>query len=327
MDVYWIDKDGLTRQRIEDVPSLLKREDGFVWVDVPEGVEGSGDVLRKVFALHPRGLEDCEERSLVPKVRLFTDHLLLVLNTPERARSGRIGHFELGIFLAKRFLVSVHEPATGTVARDARTLIEGQTKAIVAKENRPASPAELMHSVVAALILGIDLFIGELAREVAALEQRVLSGGRDRPEQLLEEMFIVRQKLIAIRAMADQDSGVMARAVGLAAGFLPAADQNALEDLKERYDRTGALCDAQQMLLQGVIDLYQTRVTTRMNVAMERLALLTAGALPVTLVASIYGMNLIVNQHTQPIALAVTLAVMAVISSAMLWWAKRQGWW
>ena len=195
-----------------------------------------------------------------------------------------------------------------------------------AKEDLPSSPSELVHRVVAAFIFAVDLFIGELARDVAALEQRVMSGGRDHPEELLGAMFLVRQKLIAIKAMADQNSGVMARAVGLAS-FLPAADKAALEDLKERYDRTGALCDAQQSLLQGAIDLYETRTTTRMNVAMERLALLTAGALPVTIVASIYGMNLIVNQHTQPIALAITLAIMAVISSGMLWWAKRQGWW
>ena len=263
---------------------------------------------------------------MVPKVRLFSDHLLLVLNTPELARSGRINHFELGLFLGKRYLVSVHEPVEGTAVDKAQVLIAEQTKALQEQEDLPGSPAELVHRVVAAFIFAIDLFIGELARDVAALEQRVMSGARDRPEQLLEEMFLVRQKLIAIKAMADQNGGVMARAVGLA-GFLPAADKAALEDLKERYDRTGALCDAQQSLLQGAIDLYETRTTTRMNVAMERLALLTAGALPVTIVASIYGMNLIVNQNTQLIALAITLAIMAVISAGMLWWAKRQGWW
>jgi Mg2+ and Co2+ transporter CorA len=64
-----------------------------------------------------------------------------------------------------------------------------------------------------------------------------------------------------------------------------------------------------------------------MNLAMERLALLTAVVLPIAALASIYGMNLIVNQQTQPFALAAVLALMGFVSAVMLWWAKRQGWW
>ena len=55
--------------------------------------------------------------------------------------------------------------------------------------------------------------------------------------------------------------------------------------------------------------------------------LLTAVALPVTALASIYGMNLIVNDQAQHAALAVVLILMGIVSALMLWWAKRQGWW
>ena len=37
-------------------------------------------------------------------------------------------------------------------------------------------------------------------------------------------------------------------------------------------------------------------------------------------------MNLIVNEKTQWIPLAVTLAVMVAISTTLLVWAKRKGW-
>ena len=38
-------------------------------------------------------------------------------------------------------------------------------------------------------------------------------------------------------------------------------------------------------------------------------------------------MNVIVNEGTQPFALAVALVVMATISTVLLIWAKRRGWW
>jgi Mg2+ and Co2+ transporter CorA len=38
-------------------------------------------------------------------------------------------------------------------------------------------------------------------------------------------------------------------------------------------------------------------------------------------------MNVIVNDRTQPVQLAVVLVVMAVMSMVLLRWTKRQGWW
>ena len=63
------------------------------------------------------------------------------------------------------------------------------------------------------------------------------------------------------------------------------------------------------------------------DIAMERLALLTALLLPVTAVASIYGMNIIVSEHTHLVHLVVVLVVLLVIMMLMLQWTKRQGWW
>jgi len=63
------------------------------------------------------------------------------------------------------------------------------------------------------------------------------------------------------------------------------------------------------------------------TIAAERLAVIAAITLPVTAVSSILGMNVIVNDQTQPLELAVAVTAMAVMSVLLLVWAKRQGWW
>jgi Mg2+ and Co2+ transporter CorA len=47
----------------------------------------------------------------------------------------------------------------------------------------------------------------------------------------------------------------------------------------------------------------------------------------ITALSSIYGMNVIVNDRTRPVQLAVVLVVMAAMSATLLRWARRQGWW
>ena len=76
-----------------------------------------------------------------------------------------------------------------------------------------------------------------------------------------------------------------------------------------------------------MIELYQTKVHTKMTVAMERLAVIAAVTLPITAIASVYGMNVIVNDQTHYLQLSIVLLAMVAISLTLLRWARRQGWW
>jgi Mg2+ and Co2+ transporter CorA len=108
----------------------------------------------------------------------------------------------------------------------------------------------------------------------------------------------------------------------------PAVDDRALmADLSDRFRRVRNIGDGERDFLTGVIDYYQTKTATKMTVAMERLAVLAVVTLPITALASIYGMNVIVNDSTRWLQLSIALTAMLIISSLLLRWAKREGWW
>ena len=86
------------------------------------------------------------------------------------------------------------------------------------------------------------------------------------------------------------------------------------------------MADSQKSYLQGTIEFYQARTNTKMTIAAERLAVIAAVTLPITALSSILGMNVIVNDHTRWIPLAVLLVIMLAMSTTLLVWAKRKGW-
>jgi Mg2+ and Co2+ transporter CorA len=88
-----------------------------------------------------------------------------------------------------------------------------------------------------------------------------------------------------------------------------------------------SLCDVERDFLDQVLEFHQARTVTKMNVAMERLALIAAVLLPVTAISSIYGMNVIVNDRTDFLHAAGVIGLMGTIVLLMLRWARRQGWW
>ncbi|MBA2631736.1 MAG: hypothetical protein H0U86_01835 [Chloroflexi bacterium] len=48
--------------------------------------------------------------------------------------------------------------------------------------------------------------------------------------------------------------------------------------------------------------------------------------LPITAIASIYGMNIIVNAETQATQIVVVIVLMVLVTAGMLAWTKRLGW-
>ena len=110
MDVHLISDAGLSRGTVEDLPGLLERRDGLVWVDIPRVDREAARVLAEVFGFHPLAIQDCENRNHVPKVHVYPDHVFTALHSPELGKGGHVHHLELDQFVGRGYLVTVHGP-------------------------------------------------------------------------------------------------------------------------------------------------------------------------------------------------------------------------
>jgi Mg2+ and Co2+ transporter CorA len=327
VQVRWISPPAIELHATRDVKALLERDDGFVWVDVPECDDDSAALLLEVFGFHPLAVKACRERSHVPKVHAYQDHQFVVLHAPESGDAGHVHLLELDQFVGRRYLVTTHGPLGERVdpdsaLRETRALAER----LDAGRFRPASPAELSHAIVSRLSVRMESFVSALANRIAIVERRIMNDDARDPEAMLEEIFRLRHELLTVRTMAAQSREAYARMLSLARA-VPAEGHAFIEDIVDQFDRLRSLCDGEKEFLQGVLDFYQSRTTTKMNIAMERLALLASILLPVTAVASVYGMNIITNDRTDFPHVAVVVGVMLGVMLFMFRWAKRQGWW
>ena len=215
----------------------------------------------------------------------------------------------------------VVEPAEALVETDA-ACCAGSTSG----RFRPTTPHELSYAITSAVARRQRGLISQVAEKLPGLEQQVMDSQLTQPEELLERMFLIRHELITTRTMAAQCYDVWAR-VGSPGPLVPDDERLLAHDLADQFDRVRSIADGEAHFLFGVIELYQTKVNTKMTVAMERLAVIAAVTLPITAIASIEGMNMIVAIRENMVELSVVLAIMAAMSFWLLRWARRQGWW
>jgi Mg2+ and Co2+ transporter CorA len=327
MDVWLITGGGAERRSADELEMLIAMAEGLVWVDIATCDEEAVRVLSEVFGFHPLAVRDCVERNQVPKLHAYSDHVFIVLHAPERGQGGSVHYIELDQFIGPGFLVTVHGPLDPEVAPEVALR---ETRAVLGRLEsgrlRPSSSFELSYGIVSAVARHQETFVATLAQETGRLEQRLMGDEVADPEQFLEELFRARHELLVVRTMATLSREIYGRMVALER-FVPGASQTLVADLADQFARVNGLAEGQRDFLDGVIEFYQTRTNTKMTIAAERLAVIAAVTLPITALSSVYGMNVIVNDHTHIFHLAVVLAVMAAMSMVLLRWTKRQGWW
>jgi Mg2+ and Co2+ transporter CorA len=327
MDVRLIGPDGVTTHERHELPALLSLEHGIVWVDIAVCDAESAAVLQGAFKFHPLALRDAAVRNRVPKIHPYPDHVFVVLHAPHFGARGHVHYVELDQFIGPRYLVTVHGPVNPAVPPDVPLR---QTRDVLRRIESgrftPGSSFELSYAIVSAITRLQETLIEDVTAEVWRLEQRVTAGHLGNPEHFLEELFQARHGLLAVRTMAALGGAIYGRLATLPRAVPPEA-QALVTDVVDQFGRVRTVADGEREYLQGVIEFYKARTDTKMTIAAERLAVIAAITLPVTAVSSVYGMNLIVNDHTQVSHLVAVLILMAVMSATLLGWARRQGWW
>jgi len=327
MDVRWISAAGIEDRPESDLPGLLGRADGFIWVDIPVFDSRAAAVLSDVFHFHPLGVRECEQQATLPKIHAYPDHYFVVLHGIDVADDGELRLLQVDQFIGHRYLVTVHHPPGDAPAAGEPPLESGAVLArLESGRFRPKFPGELAHAIVTGIARRLEAVLAGLASQISALERRVMKGDTRSGEALLEEMFRVRHQLLTVRTIATQSREVHARMAALTRATVP---ETAfwVEDLLDYFDRLRNVCDGQKELLQEVLDFYQTRIANELSRFVKRLTSVGAILVVDTLIAGIYGMNFVhMPELHWTLGYPIALGVMLVISLVLVVFFRRRDW-
>jgi Mg2+ and Co2+ transporter CorA len=272
-------------------------------------------------------IAESRNRNHIPRLHVYPHHVFIVVHTPEIGARGHMHYLELDQFVGEDFLVTVHGPLSPKVPLEAALR---ETEAVAARLEsgrlHATSPFGLTYAIVSSIARRESELVAEIAREVGLMEQGVMADVKEDPQEFLSQLFAARHELLTIKTMAAQGSEIYRRAIKLTT-FAPPEGLELMKDVLDQYETVAHISDSQLVFLMGVTEFYRARTDTKMTIAAERLAVIAAITLPITSLSSVLGMNVIVNESTRWVPLAILLLIMLAISLTLLRWAHKQGWW
>ncbi|MGB7250747.1 MAG: magnesium/cobalt transporter CorA [Phormidesmis sp.] len=297
------------------------------WVDV-QGL-GNSDVLHrlgKVFQLHPLILEDITSVSQRPKVESYGDQLVIITRmvTCLPSKKGYVAE-QTSFVLGKNYLLSVQEEAVYDCLEPVRSRIEFDRGHI-----REMGVDYLTYCLLDAIVDGFFPVLQIYGERLEQLEDIVIS----KPSQkTLQSIYRLKRELSALRHLIWLQRDVLSSLLQTSGTFIKPELEIYLRDC---YDHAVQLLDIVESYREasgGLIDMYLSAISNRMNEVMKTLTVISTIFIPLTFIAGIYGMNF--NPEASPFNMpelnwywgypAVWLCMIA-IASGLIFFFWRRGW-
>ncbi|MDH3704610.1 MAG: magnesium transporter CorA family protein [Acidimicrobiia bacterium] len=289
---------------------------GWSWVDVTLGENDDADALNSVgdhFQLDRVAVHDARGDPDLPKFDDFGHHLLVVLHG---LRDDRIASYELDCFVSARVLVTVrrHDSASIDTLWDAlqrsTDLAEGGVDELAARL------ADVLTRRLLSVVDAFDERLDGLIAQALAADDRLLS-----------DLTAVRADLAAIRRVAHPQRETLDELRHTRSPLLSDAARRRFSDVFDVAARAVVDLDGARSALTETLEAYRGAEARRATDVTRMLTVYAAVLLPLSLVASFFGMN---HQNLPTIGqdwgwVAVT-AVMAVMASTSLGIFVATGW-
>lgn len=276
-------RDGVTEQATSIDRGWLNPASGtFVWVDLAAPSIPESLILSDTFAFHPLSVEDAMAPVEYPKAEEYNGYLYVILHGIDfqAAQHGFATH-DIDFFLGPNYLVTVHDGTSRSIGelrnhcpRNSKILGEGTIA--------------LFHRIVDALIEHYRPEVEKLEDRLDELEKDVFDNPRP---ALIREILSEKRDVSSLRRVITPQRDVIGR---LARRDFQQINTEMSFRFRDVYDQLVRIADDAlifQDRITGILDAHLSNVSNRLNEVMKVLTVVSVIFMPLTLLAGLYGMN------------------------------------
>ncbi|HAX23735.1 MAG TPA: magnesium transporter [Chloroflexi bacterium] len=297
--------------------------DGLRWIDIRKPGPQEIEYLRNEFGFHELLLDDVISRTQRPKIDIDDDYAFLVMHFPVHNKETRVTTAsEVDFFVGRDYVITAHDG----VLRPLGGMFDQAAKSEDAREAMMSqSPLHLLYYVIDRLVDYCFPIVNRLSERIETIEDAIFNSSGLRTVQ---EISVVRRDLIALRRIMKPQLAIISQ---LEHRGLPVVRSDIeadvyFGDVADHLAKIWDSLDDLKEVLNGLSDTFDSLASHRLNEVIKALTVISVIILPLTLITSIFGMNVPLPYEHSPYALVIISALMLAIIVGMILVFRMRRW-
>lgn len=283
------------------------------WLDLVQPGTEHVAMLRERYNFHPLHLEDVLSHLQRPKIddNLDDGYVFLVLHFPVYDKADRVSvASELDIFAGPDYVITIHDGKLKPLVHFVNTAAETEVRARMMGRGS----GHLLYRIVEVLVNSCFPMTYRIDQKIDHIEAHIFKRNAQR---MVQELSFVRRDIIAMRRIIKPNIAVMRSLQVRERTFLHVDEEAYFGDMNDGLAKLWDMLEEQKEIIEGLNATLDSLTSHRINEEMKIFTLISVIFLPMTLVASVLGMNVVIPFANHTYSLPISLLLMAVLGGGM----------
>jgi magnesium transporter len=294
---------------------------GLRWTHIDDPRLADREWLESRYEFHPLDWEDVYSRNQRSKLDVYDDYLFIVLHFPvfEKA-SGRLFTAELDLFVGPDYLITFSEVPLPPL----QAMFERMGEREELRESTfSKGSGYLLYKIVDTNVDAAFPMLRKMGNKLDRLEDDILEG---RSSEIVRDISNAKQEIINFRRIVRPQRAVLRDLERTKQRYLAEELEIYFDDISDAAERIWDTLENYKEVVEALESTNESVLTHRLNDSFRILTAASVILLPLTLIASIYGMNVPVPGENEPYSFWFVIAVMGLMLAGLVLIFRRRGW-
>jgi magnesium transporter len=286
---------------------------GLTWLHIDEPGPAEAAVLAERFGFHELDIEDVLSKRQRPKIDEYPEYLFVVLHFPFYDKAvQRLNAAELDIFVGPAFLITLPNVELHPVTYLFRRC---ESDGELREELFSKGSGYVLYEVLDDLFDYCGPILDKILTKLDAIEDEIFEG---RSEEVVRDISNAKQEIIAYRKIIKPERATLRVLERHIERFLPEDPELYFGDIVDAAERVWDQLDNFKEVIEGLESTNESFIAHRQQYRLQILTVTSVILLPLTLIASIFGMNVLYPGEGSHEAFWVILGIIVALGFSLL---------
>ncbi|MCW2998682.1 MAG: magnesium transporter CorA family protein [Solirubrobacterales bacterium] len=305
----------------DDAPKVeVVEHDGLRWINIERPRQSDRAWLEEHFDFHPLDYEDVFSRNQRPKVDEYPEYLFVVLHFAAFDKTvGRLNAAEVDIFVGPDYVITLpNEP----LAPLEYLFERARSREDFREQLFSKGAGYLLYKIVDDCVDASFPMLRKIGNKLEHLEEDIFEG---RSKEVVRDISNAKQEIINFRKIVRPQRSALAD-LERTKRYIPEGLDIYFDDINDASERIWDMLENFKEVSEGLESTNESVLSHQVNDILRVLTAISVVVLPLTLVASIFGMNTRVPGEGSLLGFYAVIGVMVVLLGGMVLAFRKRGW-